>query len=193
MIRDFLSFVLALWREWKVLLTGGTVFAVLTVLHLVGVKPLSKKDDRIILGLTLFLAAFSAWRRQWIRGDRDTVDLRPMELLKLARDRTAVHARTFTRPYIGRRIVVTGTIKNVRGGPMGLVTLDCDDATVFLHVPFWATSQFTPLPIGASITVTARIEHIDSYYLWLRDCTVIPTPSRVVTDPTPASKSSEPN
>lgn len=176
MFRDFFSFVIALWREWRVLLTGGSIFAALSALHLLGARPLPKKDDWLILGLTLFLAVFFAWRRQWIEGNRNTVTLRPIELLELARDRTSVHARTLTRPYIGRRIVVTGTISNVRAGLMRIAALDCDKANVFLLLPFWATSRFSPLPIGTSITVAARIQQIEAYNLCLWDCDIVPTP-----------------
>ena len=186
MLRDFWPFLVALWHEWKVLLTGGSIVAVFTLWNLAGKKPLPQSVNWLIVGITLILAAFFAWRRAWIDAGRNIVTLRPAELTKLARNRTSVHAETFVKLYIGKRIIVTATISDVfRASVLGFVFLRTDDIGITLRLPFWGLRQFVPLPKGTVITVAGRIKYIDPGTITLTNCDLVPTPSEVPPPPTP--------
>src|ERR1017187_8028834 len=161
MLRDFLLFVAALWREWKALLTGGSIIAFEALWVLSGKPPLPQTANWIIVGLTMILASFLAWRRQWMEADKDFVHLSLAELRDLSRIGTALHTKTVLKPYIGKRIRVTGTIRNAfPAATLAFVKLTCDGVEVSLELPFWGLKPFAPLPKGTSITVVGRISEI---------------------------------
>ena len=77
MLRDFSSFVTAMWKEWKLLLTGSSIAVVLGLSTLFGLQ-LPKHIKWLVSGpspglliacLTLILAAFLSWRKEKERGD----------------------------------------------------------------------------------------------------------------------------
>ncbi len=61
MFREFLEFLLSLWREWKALLTGGTIIAVLMLWQMASGKPVPSVFNWLVLGVTLLIAAFFSW------------------------------------------------------------------------------------------------------------------------------------
>jgi len=73
-IRDFAFFLRALWREWRVLLTGGSIVAVLVLINLGG-RSIPRKVNWSIIGITFILAAFRAWRNEWINAGRGFVEV----------------------------------------------------------------------------------------------------------------------
>src|ERR1700683_1938553 len=110
MHRDFARFVLAAWNEWKVLLTGGTLIALLFVIGTVRGKTMPPEINWLVLGLTLISAAFLAWRKEWIENGKDFVDVTPEQLANLVRGVTGVAALSRLRPYRNKRIKVSGEI-----------------------------------------------------------------------------------
>src|SRR5213594_4083700 len=62
--RDLVKYLAALWQEWKTLLTGGSIIAVANLLGLITRTSLPSNVNWFIVGLTLVLAAFLAWRKQ---------------------------------------------------------------------------------------------------------------------------------
>jgi hypothetical protein len=74
-LRDFVSFLHALWNEWKVLLTGGSIIAALAIWGMLG-KSLPYHLGQLVIGLTLVIAAFFAWRKERIKYTclRDEID-----------------------------------------------------------------------------------------------------------------------
>jgi hypothetical protein len=162
MLRDFLLFVAALWHEWKALLTGGSIIALEALWMFSGKPPLPQAVNWLIVGLTMMLAAFLSWRKQWIEADREFVGLLPSELTDLARSGTMLHAKTLVGPYIGKRIKITGAIENIHSAAgYGFVWLKCGRARVILVIAIWRLKSFAPLPVGTSITVVGRITEID--------------------------------
>ena len=141
MLRDFKSFLAALWREWKLLLTGGGVFAVLSILNLGGWKALPQSFNWLILGLTFILAAFFAWRSEWIEAGRDFIMARPADLVSLFKSGTKVQGEMLVQPYIGKRLRAAGTVLDVdrRSGPLSYVFLKSDGVMLALWIDpvFW--------------------------------------------------------
>ena len=126
MFRDFGSFIAALWREWVVLVTGGIIGVGLVLLGFLVGKPLPQRFGWLFLGLTLILAAFLAWRRQWIGADQNFLAVAPEDLVQLTYNRTKVHANTHIKPYLGKKVRWTGTIDNVfPSRHLAFVTMEC--------------------------------------------------------------------
>jgi len=69
MVKDFIEFTRALWEQWKALLTGGSIIALLSLWDFATRKVVPRSLDWLILGLTLLIAAFLSWRKEWLRFD----------------------------------------------------------------------------------------------------------------------------
>ena len=63
-LRDLADFVWALWREWKVLLTGGSLIALVTIWALATGVAVPYNLGWLIIALTFIGAAFMSWRRE---------------------------------------------------------------------------------------------------------------------------------
>jgi uncharacterized membrane protein YfcA len=84
MLRDFVGFLLALWKEWKALLTGGTILAVVSLGQKITGKSVPRSTNWLIFGLTLLLASFFAWRKECQRRrDERAARLQAEETLAL--------------------------------------------------------------------------------------------------------------
>jgi hypothetical protein len=179
MLRDFWLFIVALWGEWKVFLTGGSIIAASSLWNLVGWKPLSQKVDWLILGLTFIAACFSAWRKERVEPKVDFITVRPAELVRLSNTGTRVHANTLVGPYIGKRLKVTGAIDDVERepGPQSFVYLKADGVLLLLKIASRALEPFIPLPKGTTVTVEARIHSVRGNVVVLTECTMVPTDS----------------
>jgi hypothetical protein len=170
-LRDFACFALAVWAEWKILLTGGTIMAGLALWNSSVGRSLSPSVSLPVVGVTLVLAAFFAWRKEWIRGGRGFIVVDPKSLVKLFDGRTDVYARTLIRPYVGRWTKITGEIRDIRTGPfVSLVRLLINDTPVDLELSRWKLGPFVPLPSGTLVTVAGRISSISSISVSLRNC-----------------------
>jgi hypothetical protein len=62
--RDFASYLDSFWREWRTLLIGGSIMALVALLALGANKPIPAVVNWLIVGLTFLLASFSSWRRE---------------------------------------------------------------------------------------------------------------------------------
>ena len=114
MLRDLICFLAALWAEWKVLLTGGTISAGLVGWALSTGKAAPRNISWIVLGLTLALAAFFAWRKEWVRGDRGFIDVTVSELYRLYETgHTSIQKDAIIKPYVGKWIRARGRVRNV--------------------------------------------------------------------------------
>lgn len=172
------------------LLTGGSIIAIAALWNLGGGKPLQRSVNWLIIGLTLILAAFLAWRREWIAAGRSITTVRPGELVKLFDNRTEVHAHTLVKPYIGKRIKITGVIDDVArahgiNSLFSFVHLKADGAYITITLPFWALTKFLPFPRGSIITVVGTIYAVYLGGIGIWNCDVVPTPSEVPPPPTP--------
>lgn len=69
MLRNVGLYLLALWRQWKVLLTGGSIMAVVAIWALFTNRGLPYNLGWLILGLTFIAASFMSWRREYERAN----------------------------------------------------------------------------------------------------------------------------
>jgi hypothetical protein len=110
MLRDFVFFLRALWRQWKVLLTGGSVMALLAMWTLVHGQHLPDGVGWLVVGLTFMLAAFFSWRSEWIKAGRDFVEIDFKGVSDHCSELTEPQSDRFMSRYAGKRIKVTGTL-----------------------------------------------------------------------------------
>src|ERR1700734_1311714 len=90
-IRDFASYAVVLWQEWKVFLTGGTIIALVALYGFVTAKPFPAKVNWLVVGLTLILAAFSSWRKTVVTAEQWRRDL----LVRAIWDMVHTHIRLY--------------------------------------------------------------------------------------------------
>jgi len=175
MLRDFFEFVRALWKEWQPLLTGGSIIALLWLLETVSRKPAIPSVNWLIVGLTFMIAAFFAWRKEWIRGGQGLANRTPKQLIGLFEGRTGIHADSFAKHYIGKRIRVKGSIVDV--SVLGLAAfvylLTDEDVTVHAMLARWNVGPFVPLAKGTVVTVVGRITDLSGGSIDLRDIDLI--------------------
>ena len=167
----------SLWDEWKVLLTGGGILAVLYITTVVTGKAPPRAVNWAVLGATLVLAAFAAWRKEWIRNGRGFITVNVEEITASVRGVTDVYARIKTKPFLHIWIRLTGTISEVSWlfppAPIVHVIVNIKvegsrlDYSVFFFVPFWRAGEFTPLAAGTEVTLAGRIVGIEIYTLKL--------------------------
>jgi hypothetical protein len=175
MLRDFVCFLRAIWSEWKVLLTGGTIFAALTVFSLSTGRTLPRMVNWLTLVVTLILAAFFAWRKEWVAGNSGLLDVTPDELVERFENRTTTQVKAMLTPYIGKRIKIRGTLSNVRAGVLfTLVSLnDFNEVRIYARIPPWKSKVFGMLTRGTVLTMAGRISDIESSQIELVACTLL--------------------
>jgi hypothetical protein len=166
-----LEFLVSIWAEWKVLLTGGSILAILSLVGLATGKTAPRNVNWAVLGATLILAAFAAWRKEWIQNSRGFIDVKIDEITKSVRGVTDVYARIKRKPFLHKWVRITGTVSAVSPMfppvPAVYVSVECEKCSVFFFVPFWKAGYFTPLAAGTEITLAGRIVDISSYRLKL--------------------------
>jgi hypothetical protein len=173
MLGDFARFLAALWREWKVLLTGGSLIAILALWSMGTGKSIQQSVNWLVIGTTLLLAGFFAWRREWIQNGRGLVNVTVDELMATFEGRTSVQATTLVRPYVGKHIRVSGTLKQVSKLRFGshFVYLDLGQHHVTIKMLGQAGRHCALLSKGTKVTVIGRIKEVSvlSVYLSARD------------------------
>jgi hypothetical protein len=164
-LSDFVDFLLAIWREWKTLLTGGTIIAGLSIFHAVSHRPVSRDLTWITLGVTLLLAIFFSWRKQWARNESRFIKASPRQLMELRNGHpTEMHARAYIKQYIGRRIKTRAEVREVMGAWfLSLVFLTAEDGTNLTAVvsPFRRHDFAYFAQENAVLTVSGRLLSID--------------------------------
>jgi hypothetical protein len=161
MFRDSVDFLWALWREWKTLLTGGSIIALLFLWQIATRKIVSQNINWLIVGLTLILAAFLSWRRLWVRDKSQFVDVRPAELVAFFNDRTELHAKLHTRPYIGKRVKIAARINAVSSDGMVQI-ITTDGVRIHAFAGWWRAKEFALWATESELIVTGRIRLIDA-------------------------------
>jgi hypothetical protein len=174
------------------LLTGGSILAIIALWQMATGKPIPQAVNWLVLGCTFVVAAFLAWRREWIEAGRSFIEAKPRDLVELCRDRTEVHARSLTRQYLSKWMKVEGRLIDVSIGAIvwpAMVSLETEDEVdVFLHLARWRARPFLPLPIGTLVTVIGRIDSIDSFHICLTNGELISAgeaSTQLSTPPTP--------
>ena len=162
MLRDLVDFIFALWREWVPLLTGGSIIALLSLWQILTRKPVPRNLEWLVVGLTLLFAAFLSWRREWLRSDIRLITVSPEKLIEPFEGRTNIHAGIYIKPYIGKRIKLVGTVREVSTwGLFGFVHLSAKGVQFTGLTMRWKVAEFALLAQeGVPISVTGRIKEI---------------------------------
>jgi hypothetical protein len=155
MSHDFLDFLLALWAEWRVLLTGGTIFAAVSVWSLATSKPLPPQIDWLVLEITLILASFLAWRKEWIASNGHALSVEPKRLLELRSQGSQLQSDALLAPYMGKRITITSTLTDISNN---IASFESDGVRACSFELLWRpfTRSIIPLPIGSVVTMNGR-------------------------------------
>jgi hypothetical protein len=177
--REFSTFIVSLFREWAVLLTGGTLAAFFVIWSNVSGRPIPLHAGWFFLSLTLLASAFLSWRKQWREAENNFVQIGPNAPMKLREGKTSPHANSVLGPYIGKRIRITGTFVDIADTVIGMKILQikCEGVLISGHIAFWTARRFVPLPKGEVITVTGTIIEIDSLSITINGIEIVPNPS----------------
>lgn len=188
MLRDFFSFIRAVWLEWKTLLTGGSLIAVIAIWSAVTGRSVPHNVSWLVLGLTLMFAAFFAWRKEWTTGSRQYIDIELGKLTGLSANRTSAQAATLLAPYIGKSIKITGKLNDFKFIPLSLfmhvyIEVGPRLSRILILAIFSRGNgnKLVPLPKGTTITVAGRISKVEPYSIYLRGATLL-----AVEDPSPS-------
>jgi len=179
MLRDIGCFVAAVWAEWKALLTGGSIIAALSIWSIATSKAVPRNVNWLIVGLTLVMAAFLAWRKEWIENGKGFVDASPREIMELVRNVTGVAANSRVKPYLHKWIKVTGRLGEVSHVtfPLSYVRVNCGEGdigeAVTMMLMRWKAAPFVPLTKGTVVTIAGRIVEVRSYEISLRNITLL--------------------
>lgn len=194
MLRDFLKYLNALWREWRLLLTGGSIIAVLAIWSFATGKPIPQKFAWLILGVTFIVASFMTWRREASRREgRVYVEDPANTLCSLYVEHTEITADRLARPYLGKWLRAFGEICDVSTTIYGKywVYVTTEDRPSF-HLEFdneWM-DQVAILRKGQQIAVAGQIAAITSGSISLRHCEPVSgytlTPTRPEGRPAPS-------
>jgi hypothetical protein len=173
MLRDFIEFLRAVWKEWVVLLTGGGLMAALALWQLGTGKSVPASVNWLIVGFTLIVAAFLAWRKEWIASTTGSpVHVDPAQIVRPYWDRTKIQADIYAKQYLGRHVRLRAILSDVSTeGPLAtFVHLKAGEVSITSMVPRWRARPFLPLAAGAVVTVAGRIEKIDALSISLSNC-----------------------
>jgi hypothetical protein len=184
MLRDFMEFLRAVWKEWVVLLTGGSLMAVLALYQVVSGKPAPQNILWSVVALTLIIAAFLAWRKEWIASVTGSpVHIDAAKIVRPYWDRTKIQADIYAKQYLGRHVRVRGILNDVSMELFsGFVQMKTGEVSIIASLSRWRMKPFLPLQSGALVTVVGRIDRISALGISLTNCEFIKVEE--VPDPT---------
>jgi len=147
-------------------LDGGTITAALELWSIFTGKAPPRIAGWLMLGLTLTMAAFLAWRKEWVAGDRGFIDITVPELYRLYRTgNTQIQSEAIIKPYVGRWVKARGRLDDVtRFSPLLYISIAGFDKDDWLRVtatkPFWRAKEFAVLPPETMLTVVGRLKDV---------------------------------
>jgi hypothetical protein len=182
-LQDFWSFAIALWREWKVLLTGGSIIAVLAIWGFAGGKTLPTNLGWLTLGVTFILASFLAWRKEYHqRRDAATkrifTDLRVDQLMSFLGGRTHIEANRLMAPYLEKWMRVQCEVDDIRSSfnEMEVHAHQLEPTRVFMLMIFqkllWA-ERLSVMTRGSKIEVVGQIKYANEGAISLTNCEIV--------------------
>jgi hypothetical protein len=173
MLADFFHFLEAIWSEWKLLLTGGTIIACFSLWTFATGHALSRYLSWSVLVFTLVLAAFFAWRKEWVAGSRGFIDVTPAQLGVLSNNRTSVQADALISPYLGKSMKITAPLNDITTEGVLFTTVFLREpgfASMFIvfRLPYWKRKTFLTLSPGMRLTVAGRLRAVSTSTIWLK-------------------------
>jgi hypothetical protein len=100
------------------------------------------------------------------------INISPAYLMDLYKGRTSIQGDALAAAYIGKWLVVTGTVRDIYGSVDARVALVYDKDDRFISVTFTkeASEKVSQIEQGATITVRGEITNIDLPRLKLQNC-----------------------
>jgi tRNA_anti-like len=99
-------------------------------------------------------------------------DIDPAYLRSLYKDNTALQAAALASPYLGKWMIISGSVSDIEkdyGGNF-IISIDHNQITMLLRfTPRWA-EQVSVLKRGSKIRATGKLDFINSHGVALRDC-----------------------
>src|ERR1019366_5312598 len=195
MLRDFAVFLRALWREWKTLLTGGSIVALIALGELTGHKAFPNSVNWLILGFTFVVAAFLSWREEWITSGRGVIEADFERINRLFEGRTGAQTRELIRPYMGKRCKIRATLRDFSHSELvswqTFIHLQSGTQRVSIMFFRWNSrlSGLAMFPIGTEVEINGRITTLERGSVWLGACRITIIPPEVSVHPTPDPQS----
>ena len=161
MPRDLWFFLGAIWREWRTLLTGGTIIALLALWAFFGKNAPAQSLNWLVLAATLITAVFLAWRAEWLKAGGSFVEMDLKRIAQTCEGRMGPQVRGVLHYYLGKRLKISGKLADVSelSGYRLIIYLRVEGGFVDVFVPFW-NREFKGarhFPKDSSLTVTGQI------------------------------------
>ena len=195
LLRDLQRFIGALWKEWRVILTGSGLAAFFVLWKLSGGADLSGVLAWWVIALTFAFACFLVWRREYRAAQGPTGALpesTPAEerifvsesiysLVEPYQKYTSVQAGKLAEVYLGKWLKVNGEVSEVsrRLGRKGYEILFYIDRKIFIQAEFerqW-DEHLRLLRRDQSISAIGKIRGLNSSQIWLEDCEIVHPPT----------------
>jgi hypothetical protein len=175
-VSDFFRFLRALWPEWIVLLTGGTIFAALSIWGLVGKNAISKPLSWGVVAATFVMACFRAWRTadraRAERAERVFIDS-PKAVVEALAKHTSVVAEHLSNDYVGQWIKVgPAEVHNVRRLGSGRIQVFLTSGEIEYSAFFsrrWK-DRLMYLELHEVVSILGQIESISDNIITLANC-----------------------
>jgi len=196
-LRHVWQFIIAVVRQWGVLVTGGFVVALIGVIEHLSGRSVSGWPLWSALILSLIAAVFSAWRKErqnWERlGGLSTFSVTPKEMVSVYKGRTTAQGEILAKNYNGKWIKVHGPVQDIRITNFPLIWFENVDVILTtsieepgIHMTFsrrWI-SRFAVLQKGDIITVLGKIRYVSTNHIKLKWCELLDVGTRDIKEET---------
>ena len=188
-LRSLRDFTIAVARHWGILVTGGFIVGLIALIERLSGKAISGWPLWLAVGLSLFVAAFLAWkneRERWERLNVTTLSKTPSELVDVYKGRTVAQGEALAVIYQGKWLTVSGEVGDVtihKGDrfffpPTASVTFaQLAKPTVFMNFGRVWITRLSMLRTGERITVLGQIDNVERFSVWLKKCELLDVPA----------------
>lgn len=177
MLRELFIFASAIWAEWTVLLTGGSIAAIVWITNLSGHR-IPLYVNWLVFGVTFGLSSFFAWRKQWVAAGSGETSITLVKLLELREGKTTPRAKLALKPHIGKRITISGSLTDISTVvPLvaSLIFLSSDGVSVGAYISYWKAQSLAVLPKESVVTLSGRISRVNGVSVVLNSCEILET------------------
>jgi hypothetical protein len=176
-LREFVSFLLALWREGKALVMGGSIFFVIAIWGLITGRSVPANIAYLLLAVTFTWAGFLAWRKEvrevgrlrtalgYERPGLIFVDEAPSFLTQFSKGHMSIQAAKLLQPYLGKWMKLSNvTVDNIEehGTEHRVLGSSSDGTTLFMYFKEQWSERILILRRGSTIAIIGQIMNIDS-------------------------------
>jgi hypothetical protein len=189
-VKDVLAFLVAVLKQWVVLM-GGLIMTVITLVERERGNPISPKVYWPIIAGFVVAAMFLAWRterRQWERLNVTKLSMTPKELVGVYLGRTDVQGKVLAKTYQGKWLEVSGELADVAiygtfpSKVAALTFREFNSPSVQLWFNRKWISRLSMLSKGDNLTVLGQVESVEQYTVRVGNCEIINVPSKTHTN-----------